>query len=288
MSVLISYRNLADTAPVISGPDLPNFPLSNLRVRQLSATWRAEIYGSEPPEIFVDRGVGAGPIRVIALLATNRYRPDTEGKDVEILYSHNNALWSLIPNIVGAPDIGCPGLPNNVIGLVGDELLEMPPRYLRIVPKWQPSGDSEYYEAGRLWIGDAIVLPKGCDSGWGFGVRDRGRDDETDGLQVYADPRKKQRWLRLPLSGVPTATAYGYADSAIRALDVPSLQDMMLHAGKIEPVLAFHRYDDASAANTAIWARRTGVYGRLTEDSLQIDHESGPNYKATLTIREER
>lgn len=286
MSALIFYRNTADTAREVSAPALANFPASNLLTRQLSATWRADLAGT--PEIFMDRGADdTRPVRVVALLATNRAAAAATGEDIYVFGSDDNAAWYPISVTLGATDAGVPSLPGNAVTLVGESFVDTFPRYVRIRPRWIPKDGASFVEAGRLLLGDALVFPDECDGNWEFSVRDRGRIDEAAGLQVYPAVSKRQRVLRMAVTSVPTETAYGFSDDATEASAVPSLQDLMLHAGSTGEVLVLIRgsIDDAK---TALWARRLGIYGHLTDDSLTIRHDDGPHYSTTLTFIEER
>lgn len=284
MSALLSYRNLADAAPSVTGSAVANFPLSNLLTRQLSSTWRADT--SVNPEILVDLGADAGAARVIALLGTNRAGPDTGGADMYVFGSADGASWSPLAMPSGPDDTGVPDLPRNVITIVEDAFMAGFPRYLRIIPRWIPVDGASYFEAGRLWIGDALVLPDECDGNWELSVVDSGRADESASKQVYINRGKRQRVLRMAVTLMPTEVAFGFSEGATSATGVPSMQDLMHHVGATGEVLALIR-NGANAANAAIWARRAGIYGRLSGDSLTIRHDDGPNYSTNLSIIEE-
>ncbi|MFM2289335.1 MAG: hypothetical protein RL684_2478, partial [Pseudomonadota bacterium] len=260
MGALISYRNDGDTAGEVSGPELENFPVSNLLTRQLSATWRTnrELKGGTP-EIFVDLGE-VKPVRVVALLATNRERPNSYGDDLVIFMSEDNVDWMPLAIGTAANDAAVPGLPRNIVALtLGTDDAAWPMRYLRIIPQWETVNSEPYFEAGRLWIGDGLYLPEGVDGEWELGVHDRGRVQESAGLQVYVERRKQQRVLSLPISNLDTTQAFGFADADPAAANVPSMQDMFAHVGATGEIIAIPR------AESPLWIRRTGVYGRLTD-----------------------
>jgi hypothetical protein len=279
MSALIAYRNLSDGVP-LSGAELPKFPLSNLQQRELSSTWRAEV--TSAPVILLDLGA-VQVIRCVALIGANQEMRSGDSTMVET--SIDGVNWSA--NWIQAPvDDAARNLQKIVVALQPQDGSHSPARYLRITPGWTPANEATYYEAARLWISDAIVFPDEVDGNWELGVRDRGRIDESGGLQVRADVRKKQRTLRMAITAVPTEVAFGFADDAIDAEDIPSLQDMMLHAGSTGEVLALIR-NYGSPENAALWMRRLGIYGHLTDDSLFIRHDDGPHHSATLTIIEE-
>lgn len=286
MSALLVYRNLADTAAEVSGPENLNFPISFLLKRQLAETWRAAV--ADSPEIFVDLGE-IKALRIIALLATNATISAGYHEDLIAFGSSNGDGW--FPLLIGtaANDLGVPSLPNNIIHVLDDTWSEIPQvRYLRILPQWTPRDGAPYYEAGRLWIADALVLPDEVDGNWEFSVRTRGSTADSFGGQTYADKRKMQRVLQLSATNVSTEIAYGFADDALSAADVPSLQDMMLHAGNgsgSEVMVLIRNY--GAPASASIWMRRLGIYGHLTDDSLRIRHEEGPLHSVNLTFLEE-
>lgn len=279
MAALIAYRNLADQAS-LSGAALPGFPPTNLQTRQLDTVWRAHTAGAT--QITVDLG-SAQTVSMVALLAINSGA--RSASDLTVEYSSNGSTWSTavasVPSDAGAPD-----LPRGLIARVraqgSNPLSKLTTRYLRITASWATIGNANYREAGRLWVGNSIDVPEGCDAGWSLSNHDYGTLDRSAGQQVYADRRTRVRVLNVSMTGIDTSIAYGFAESATVAANVPSLDDLINYAGSTGEVIV------APRADAPLWLRRTGIYGHLTPDSLRIRHLSGPNYACDLTIEEER
>ncbi len=285
MSALIAYRNLADAATFTAGAALSGYPLANMQTRQLAQVARLNS-GFGGGTFALDLG-SLQTVRLVALLGINPTgippAPPTYWMDVLVEYSANgtdfSTAWSQAPLDTGAPD-----LPYNIIVPVGESSTQrsFQARYLRISPGWNTPAGVTYFEIGRLWIGDTIEIPNGCDGGWSLAGRDPGGLDESAGLQIYADRRARGRVLSMPVSGVSTDIAFGFDDEDSSATYQPSLDDLVNYAGATGEVIAIPR------ANSPIWTRRTGIYGHLTPDSLRIRHMSGPKYAMDLTVIEER
>jgi len=281
MSAIICYRNLLDapgaSLSLPSGAPLPGYPLDNLRARQLARSTRLPTLGS--PAIVVDLGAAA-TVDVVALLGINATA--VGAGDVTVQYSSNGTSWSTA-SAVSPVDSGAPDLPRSVLVRVrpgGGGGMKLTTRYLRITPAW--ASPPSYREIGRLYIADSIEVPQGCDRGWTLGSRDYGVLDRSAGLQYYADRRTRGRVLTMPMSGINTSIAFGFSESSTSGGPAPSLDDLINYAGSTGDVIV------APRADSPLWLRRTGVYGHLTDDSLRIEHQAGPNYACTLTVEEER
>lgn len=279
MSALIAYRNLADSAVLSTtgGAPLAGFPLTNLQTRQLARVCRLPYSGAA--KLVVDLGA-ATRIDIVALLGINTVARGDNALTVE--YSANGTVWSAATAAI-AGDQGAPDLPRGVIVRVRQPgvLTKLTTRWLRITPAWGVSGGG-YYEIGRLWASDSLDIPEGCDAGWSLANHDYGALDRSAGLQVYADRRTRGRVLSMPMTGIDTAIAYGFAETATTGPDNPSLDDLINYAGSTGEVIV------APRADSPLWLRRTGLYGHLTPESLRIQHRAGPNYECTLTVEEER
>ncbi len=155
----------------------------------------------------------------------------------------------------------------------------MDARYVKIET---PAFGGDYIEAGRLWIGDALVVPYGADANWTIGTHERGSVDESAGLEVYPSAKPRGRELRLSFTALDESWAFGVPeDGGTTVTDVPSFQDLHTHVGAIGEVIAMPRTD-------WIWPRRIGIYGRLSDDSLSIRHVAGPVYSTSMRVIEER
>jgi hypothetical protein len=283
MGAVIAYRNLADSATITAPGAMAGYPASNMQTRQLAHVCRLTGFS---PQITVDFGA-AVQIDILALLNVNPLGdapppPPSIWIDLVVEYSADGSTWTTAT--ANAPvDAGAPDLPRNIIVYPREAftLSKVARRYWRISPTWTV-GLGGYREIGRLWMGQSIEIPSGCDAGWGFAGRDPGTLDESAGLQIYADRRVRGRVVTMPMTGVDTSIAYGFADDATSAVYKPSLDDLINYAGSTGEVIAIHR------ASSPIWTRRTGVYGHLTPDSLRLRHQAGPNHACDLTIIEER
>lgn len=135
---------------------------------------------------------------------------------------------------------------------------------------------------GRLWIGDALVLPDGVDAGWSMSFRDSGSLDATDGQQWVESPGVITRVLTVPLEGArKTELHWGFADGATDITNQMSLNALQLEAGTTGEVIAIAR------TQSDLWVSRTMVYGHI-DQPWAIGHTAGPYWGGTLTVVEER
>jgi len=281
MSALIAYRNLVDLPGVTLSPYgtttvATGYPLDNLQTRQLARTTRLSSFGGDPV-IEIDLGASY-LVDVVALLGINATAAGAN--DLTIEWSANGSTW----NSATAPtpaDAGAPDLPRNVIvrTRATGGLTKITTRYLRITLRWTTAGP--YCEIGRLYIADAIDFPMGCDSEWVLGCRDYGELDRSAGLQYYADRRARGRVLSLGFTGIPTKTAYGFADDASSASNVPSIDDFINFAGTTGDIIV------APRADSPLWMRRVGIYGHL-ESPAELRHTAGPYHSLSMSVFEER
>lgn len=286
MSAIICYRNFIDdpdvTLSLAAGAPLDGFPLDNLRARQLARSTRLELDDGAPfpmpPSIVIDLGAQRS-VDLIALIGINSTEFG-EG-DVGVEYSADGIRWEFATATCPS-DFGAPDLPRSVLvrGRPVSGGSRLTTRFLRIQPSWATA--DAYREIGRLYIADSIELTQGCEESWTLGSRDYGVLDRSAGLQYYADRRTRGRVLTMPMSAIETSTAFGFVDGATVAANAPSLDDLINYAGSTGDVIV------APRADNPLWLRRTGIYGHLTDDSLRIEHLSGPYFACTLTVEEER
>lgn len=273
MSAIITYRNLAD-AGTLTLASAAGFPKENLQVRQLSKEWRSATNGVSAITLDVDLGF-VKSVSVIGLLKCSNIDPLVSTVSI----SEDGVTWSALYNFNGASDEAVPDLPRHLLKLFDTAQLAQYVQFSLV----SASGDTGgYLEAGRLWIGDAIIVPYGTNSDWSIATRERGTVDESAGLEAYPSAKPRGRELRMSFSPVNVQYAYGTADGGLTSLaNTPCFQDLHTYAGAIGEVIAFPR-------SGGIWPRRVGVYGRLTDDSLTIRHVAGPNYSTETRVIEER
>jgi hypothetical protein len=288
VGALLAYRNDADTATVSlgMGGTLAGFPLSNLALRQLSKVARLNLAG--PPRIDVDLGAVQN-VKLIALLALGNVQP-TAAVDLVVQYSQNGSTWfTATVDIVN--DAGVTTLPTGVFlvpvkagpdGSPTGDGVGVRARYLRLTPNWVPIAGS-YRDIGRLWVSDALVIPAGVDGDFELDFIDTGTLDASDGSQFYESKKTRTRALRVNLSAMPAQTAYGFADNASSALDVPSIQGLQMEAGCTSEIIVLPR------TTSGLWVRRMGVYGHVDANARPtIRKTAGDSYSTSFTAIEER
>lgn len=276
MSALIAYRNDADAATITATPQT-GYPVANMQLRQLSERARFAVANNV---INIDLG-SVKPVRLVALLAVNALF--VAGNTTKIEYSASSGgPWTTVPS--PWPNEGAAG--KSAARDVSPALYCVIPaainaRHWRITCGWARPGGAPYYEIGRLWISDALLLPGGVDGDWSLGATDAGKLDFSAGLQAFEDPRPRARVVSCSRSQLDALTAFGFADNAVNASDVPSLQALQQEAGATGEVILLPRIA------TALWMRRLGVYGHLAEIPT-IRKLAGTNYAAEIRVIEER
>lgn len=144
------------------------------------------------------------------------------------------------------------------------------------------SSDMAPIGIGRLWIGEALVLPDGIDAGWQMGFRDSGSLDATDGQQWVRSLGVITREVQIPLEGErDTEIHWGFAEGSEIVTNAMSLNALQLEAGVTGEVIAVAR------TLTTLWTSRTMVYGHI-DSPWAIGHSAGPYWGGSLTVVEER
>ncbi|HSX62241.1 MAG TPA: hypothetical protein VLF18_18820 [Tahibacter sp.] len=288
MRALVSYntRNwIDDPATTIAFEtgdytEIEAYPLSNLRVRQSSTVARWESVGLPGSVALHVTFAEAKPLAVVALLGCN-FRAANHIANMTV-NARIAGTWVEPIAVADNQDAGVPGLPYNLVATmpIGPDGSRPMVDELLIVAEWDAFG-AEYTEAARLWAGDAIVLPDGVDAGWSMQVIDTGRVDQSKALQAYEDLGVRVRQIDLPLDGIPTDIAWGFAEGATEAANVPSVNDLQIAAGITGEVLVVGR------TISPIWVRRTAIYGRLVAVP-RIIHKSGDLWSSAISAIEER
>lgn len=288
MSGLISYRNLADAALLSSSPAVDGaYPLDNMKGRQLAvgARWSsgAVVGGLATVVVTVDLGAGVGlnllqrPLCFGALGVNCKRLPG--GPDIQIGCtvegSPNGVSWTPIGSFTDSDRLEI--LPGGIVGYFPPSLNY---RYYRLTFMW--TTQDAFAQIGRLWVGNGLLLPDGCDSGWSISPIDPGRLDLSYGGQAYADRRVIGRRLRMSFGTLTSDLAYGFGDTQTGAAgNNPCFQELQIVCGTTGELIMLPRL------STSHWIRRAGVYGHLA-DEFEIRHVAGPNYAVDLTMNEER
>lgn len=142
---------------------------------------------------------------------------------------------------------------------------------------------------GRVWIGNAVQIPRGVDADWAWSVQDPGQVYVSRGGQAYAAPAPRLRALRATISGpgLDARLAFGHGVPDPLDPEAPErrstdwLSDCALHAGATGNIIVVPR------ASSADWVNSTAIYGRLQEP-IEITHAGGDYYSARLSVIEER
>lgn len=272
MPAYFTYRNLADGVALGGATSIAGFPLSNMQVRQLSTVARISLLSQA---VTMDFGTPVRP-DVVAMLGTNATMINSY---MRIGYSTDGTAWTDV-NSPTVSDSGARSLPRN---LYATAPVPAAYRYWRVAPAWQRVGNAGYYELGRLWFGNAIVVDNGVDGDFEMDFTDPGTLTASSGGQMYENPRPRLRVLRCNVSAVSALAAYGFPDGAAAASDVPSFQGMQLEAGTTGEVIVIPR------SRSSLWMQRTAIYGHVDSGGrVAIRKIAGDNYNVSATIIEER
>lgn len=144
---------------------------------------------------------------------------------------------------------------------------------------WQ-NGVADVFSLARLWIGPALELPNGIDAAWSMSFADTGTLEASEGQQFYARTGVRQRLLSLSLTGIDTKTAWGMSDADLAISTYNNLHQLQLDAGTTGEVIVIPR------TQTPAWIRRVSLYGHITRE-WSIEHQAGPNWRASFTVAEE-
>lgn len=253
-------------------------------------TW--SIPPAEPYNIYVNRR----GVRVIALLGLDLpvyANVPTDNGRIEVFGWRLNGAYANTYTYIGSMSAyrdlatdGESGLCNRILCLpsAGDGLLYS--RYeirLNVVK----NGAQTNVRLGGIWIGNAVELGKGVDADWQWGVQDAGRIAVSRGGQAYATPAPPLRTVRATLSGngLDARLAFG------KGITIPGtgihrasdwLSDAATHLGTTGSCILVPRASDD------FWVRQTGIYGRLNNSPLRIEHLAGDYFRSSFEVIEER
>lgn len=274
MSALIAYRNLADSWPfnIDGGPGTNNqplvgYPLANIKQRQLASVSR-----------ITNLDVGSGnplwiPFAPLAPVTANLvvvYGNIPLGVGVEGTLDSG----SVVTFSTDYSDIGLPPISFFLIPASYGDVVKVTLEYGLVFPP-------DYIELARVYVANALVVPQGVDATWSLGADDAGSLEASFGRQWYEAAGIRTRRLSVSLAAISTEIAFGYAEGAGSASDVPSIQAMQIQAGTTGEVIVIPR------AGSGLWIRRAAVYGHF-ERMPAIRHRDGPLYSTDFTVIEER
>lgn len=138
-----------------------------------------------------------------------------------------------------------------------------------------------HFGFARLWIGSAIAFDQGVDAQWTMGFADTGVILPSAGGQAYEDTGVRIKLLSVALSAKKTDLAWGMADTDPEIGVDESLHDMQMETGTTAEVIVIPR------TLTEAWIKRAAVYGHIARP-WEIEHQSGPNWRAGFTVEQER
>ena len=248
--------------------------------RALAITGGSVIVGgyiSDHGNILKVRTQAPGVARVLALVGVGISEAQY-GESISV-HARNTAdeSWTLLHTwSLGTETLGGRSLPPMMVAAVPDGIAES--AQFRITT----DAAKEYpLTIARVWVGDAVVLDDGIDSGWTMGFADSGSIDATAGQQWVESAGVRTRVLTIPLEGGrDTETVWGFSEDGI-ADGRPSLHALQFEAGTTGEVLAVARMATAS------WIRHSAVYGHI-DQPWAIGHKAGTYWGSTIKVVEER
>jgi len=275
-NAVISYVNYADQAGLFidDGPTEPGYPVSHLKLRQLSSTCR---FGDtlNPANIRIDFGVTRAP-RLIGLLNCNWRVSDGSGPKMRIDY-WNGFTFVAAATLSLTDPVGFRHQRHALIVLPSPISAQI----WRIQPLWTLGGTHDpFFEAGRVWAGNALILPKSIQAKWTSDIDDSGVLAPSADRQYWEDPGVRARVLRCT-ARLSTMEAYGFNEDDSTAADVPSIDDLRYTVGRTGEVIVIPR------AQSPLWINRTAIYGHFSKPP-PLPHEAGPNYTTTFDVVQER
>lgn len=282
-----SYKNYADTA-ALSAYNSQTYqaalPLANLQDHRLSK--KARTTGTTHGFAV---GIDLNAVRntkVVALCGLNFSSNDPA-------YSSNALVYTVTfsNTAIGSTDVGqfqetgylentFSGMPPNVF-IVPNGNAGFTARYLSVVATWSQSGGA-YFEAGRLWVGDAIVLPGAVEEGWSQTIQDLSTIQRSRGGQIYADIRQRYRNTKIDVKSVPRQTIFPLANSGYA-----TFQEMFLNAGMSTEIVALLRSSlgTGTPEDDYSFMMHTGVYGVFSQKP-SVTNSAGDNYNISMELDE--
>jgi hypothetical protein len=266
----LAYRNLFDDPSVTITPDAfttinPDFPESNLKLRQLSSVCKLTQPTIGNSALITLDTSGIGEINFIAFLG--EWVPSEINVD---------GVLSGVTNYITA------GGTSSVLDIPSAAVFTIPLEVITSIEVLFPVEAPNEAVFSRIYIAQAIELDLGVKGGWRLGADDSGSLEASEGRQWYENKGVVTRRLNVSVDLADTTTAFGLTtDSSTSEIAAGHLQDMQMHVGQTGEVFVVPR------TRTAIWKNKLGVHGHLASP-LEISHLSGENYSSSFTVIEER
>jgi hypothetical protein len=292
-----SYKNYVDYSTLSafnSQTYVAALPLTNLQDHRLSKRARtsgslSNTFGVGIDMTAIPTAFGlAVPVKVVALCGLNFANADPLPTQNTISFNINFSNVS-----IGATDVGTittgtvidnspSGMPANLFVVVNGNT-GFTCKYISITASW--SNTSTFYEAGRLWIGDAIVLPLAVEEGWTQTIKDLSIIQRSRGGQIYSDIRQRYRSTRIEVRNVQRPQVF--AASAGASAQLPTFQEMFLNMGVSTEGLIIPRsqLNTSFASDNYAFMNHTGIYGVFATQPTIIN-TSGDSYNISMEFDE--
>ncbi len=224
-SILIAYRNYADTGSFSGGSWSEGLPLENLRSKQITEMARSTDANAVSTVVDLDLAQ-SGPVSFVGLLRHNLTQAgtwrvvlssDASGTQT-LLDTGFKPIWpSIYPfgvGLWGEFNWGGRPSPDDVAsyGIGGYVVLDTPVRARAVRIELSDEGNEDgYLEAGRLVVAPAWRPSINVQYGWSIEQVDESRRVTSRGGQVYVDQRPRFRRLRFTLSDLDQNEMLGNA-----------------------------------------------------------------------------
>lgn len=284
----LNYVDYATLAAYNSQTYQAALPLSNLQDHRVSKKARTSGSLANHFALSVDLtpiASGGMPVKVIGLCGMNWpfFTPREAGVTLNFTLNFSNVS-------IGATDIGQAtltnildivpaGMPCNMFIAVNGNT-GFTSKFISMDISWTSSGLS-FFEAGRLWVGDAIVMPAAIEEGWQQTIQDLSTIQRSRGGQIYSDIRQRYRNTKIEIKQVQRTSIF-----APQGINLPNFQSMFLNAGMSSEVLVIPRSNiNNSDLESACFMNHTGVYGVFAQKPV-ISNVSGDIYNLSMELDE--
>lgn len=281
---LFSFDNYADSATITSTSSIePALPLLNLKDRRIALKCRT-VNKLTAFNIRVDFGAFK-QIKLISLLGFNMTSTGFFLSSFSCSITASSTGFGVAPFSYNQPSVGIIdrppiGMPVNFFHAVNGGA-GATGRYWEL--NFTFGNFDSYYQAGRLWMGDGILIPEGVDNEWAQTIRDPSEITRSRGQQVYANGKAKYRQTSVRLSPVTRDVMFGEVPPLAISME-RNIQEMLFIAGRTGEVIVIPRIGDGSNVENQ-FVNRTGMYG-VFSDEPTIRKLAGDNYSVDLSIEE--
>lgn len=288
-NAVVSYVNYIDLATISDSSGYiyrSGFPLANVKVRQLGVPCIIENayngVNAVTVTIIIDLGVNfnlLAPVAMGGMLGCNvlpgLFNTLTGSCSIDTGTSTSGPWTNRASTSI--TDLARIDTGTSLLAALATPLSN---RYWRIVCSWSAPVNGPAY-IGRLWLGNGIIMPKGCDAGFSVDFIDAGKLDPSVGQQNYEDKRIRVKKLNCNFGLLNSMQAFGFDEADAGAGRVANFQDMQYVAGLTGEMIVLPR------TSTGMWISRLGTYGHA-ESTYPISNLVGPNYGVDLSVIEER